>query len=209
MAFFTTKSWHLFRTLLSNFDVFQGLLLRFGKCLFVVGCQKWRFGAILALSDLGVAPKNYEMAPGALRHWWRLWKNGLKLLILLRNSEIFEKNCKIFSIFCSKKSKNGIKMGCFWVALWISNLAPSHFKLARAKMPTGALRKKFSGSTVHIQKPIPSKSAFIINILCSFKTCNMIFVSFLHRKLKRVKQFQSKVMSWIFFKSIYKLTWAY
>ena len=38
-------------------------------------------------------------------------------------------------------------MGWLWMALKISNLAPSNFKLARAKMPTGALRKKFSGST--------------------------------------------------------------
>ena len=36
MAFFTTKCGHLFRTLLSNFDIFQGLLLRFGNCLFVI-----------------------------------------------------------------------------------------------------------------------------------------------------------------------------
>ena len=54
-------------------------------------CQYWRFGAILALSDLGVTPEEDEVAPGALRHLWRLWKNVLKSLILLRNCEIFEK----------------------------------------------------------------------------------------------------------------------
>ena len=159
-------------------------------------CQKWRFGAILALSDLGVAPKNYEMAPGALRHWWRLWKNGLKLLILPRNSEIFEKNCKIFSIFCSKKSKNGIKMGCFWAALWISNLAPSHFKLARAKMPTGALRKKFSGSTGRICSFFESWSEFTSNSERN-EISKMRVILFLDSYLRDEVTFISAPLMWL------------
>ena len=65
-------------------------------------CQYWRFGAILALSDLGVAPEEDEVAPGALRHLWRLWENGLKSLILLRNREIFEKEFQFFVL----KSQN-------------------------------------------------------------------------------------------------------
>ena len=92
---------------------------------------RWRFGA-RQFEVWGRQIKNSKRHP-LPPHFYVIFG-----LFRTKNWNFFKK----FLIFCSIKSKNGIKMGWLWMALRISNLAPSHFKLARAKIPAGALRKK-------------------------------------------------------------------